>query len=415
MGKTRIRTEEQRRAKMAERLNLLNRVFTPASPIEDQSFFAGRSEQLFALMDLPKQPGLHAIMYGERGVGKTSLANIARLLLFSLKIQAVKCSCDSTDTYESLWEKVFLEIQVTAPVEERMGIRNRPPLKEATVPLASVLSDFNYASDKVLFVLKQLPQSIVIILDEFDRLNGSFNQRVFADTLKNISDNVQSITFIIVGVGDSVSALISEHASIERNLKQIHIPVMNNDELRDIITKGIKKLDMTMDYNVILEIITYSCGYPHYTHLLAYNACHAAIQSGTANVNESHFETAIKKSINDAHESLRIAYREATLATQHNIYKEVLWACAATELDENGTFQAKDLQDPLSNLLQRPVTVTSYVSHLGKFCSPERDNVLIVLGKPGRRRYKFKNPLMRAFVLLHMRSARKTIPAHETF
>ena len=56
-----------------ERLKTLNEVFSPISPIKRRDFFFGRRIQLEDVVDAINETGQHAILYGERGVGKTSL------------------------------------------------------------------------------------------------------------------------------------------------------------------------------------------------------------------------------------------------------------------------------------------------------------------------------------------------------
>jgi DNA polymerase III gamma/tau subunit len=51
-------------------------VFTPSAPIDNQALFAGRVNQLNRIIGAVSQRGQHAILFGERGVGKTSLANV---------------------------------------------------------------------------------------------------------------------------------------------------------------------------------------------------------------------------------------------------------------------------------------------------------------------------------------------------
>jgi DNA-binding NtrC family response regulator len=46
-------------------------VFTPSAPINDKALFAGRIDQVRQVMDAVSQRGRHAVIYGERGVGKT--------------------------------------------------------------------------------------------------------------------------------------------------------------------------------------------------------------------------------------------------------------------------------------------------------------------------------------------------------
>lgn len=53
-----------------------NQLFTPSTPISVADLFAGRSSQIYRIIDAIGERGRHVILYGERGVGKTSLAQI---------------------------------------------------------------------------------------------------------------------------------------------------------------------------------------------------------------------------------------------------------------------------------------------------------------------------------------------------
>src|SRR5690349_10398978 len=55
--------------------------FQPRTPITTKELFAGRWNQMTTLADAVSQPGLHVVIYGERGVGKTSLANVVKPLI----------------------------------------------------------------------------------------------------------------------------------------------------------------------------------------------------------------------------------------------------------------------------------------------------------------------------------------------
>jgi putative ribosome biogenesis GTPase RsgA len=55
-------------------------LFSPAAPINSASLIAGRQEQISQLTDAVFENGRHAILFGERGVGKTSLANTFHMI-----------------------------------------------------------------------------------------------------------------------------------------------------------------------------------------------------------------------------------------------------------------------------------------------------------------------------------------------
>jgi replication-associated recombination protein RarA len=64
-----------------DRTRRVAEAFRPSAPIDRRDLFAGRAEQIAELFSIVSQPGQHAIVYGERGVGKTSLALVAAELL----------------------------------------------------------------------------------------------------------------------------------------------------------------------------------------------------------------------------------------------------------------------------------------------------------------------------------------------
>src|SRR5690349_11346351 len=51
-------------------------LFKPKTPIDDDKLFSGRRKQVQEVLDVVWEEGGHAVIFGERGVGKTSLANI---------------------------------------------------------------------------------------------------------------------------------------------------------------------------------------------------------------------------------------------------------------------------------------------------------------------------------------------------
>ncbi|SHN45424.1 AAA family ATPase [Chitinophaga sp. CF418] len=390
-----------------QKIQQVSQIYTPASPVEIKGLFSGRHVQLSKVVSFINQKGYHIIIFGDRGVGKTSFSNIIKIL-FEKPISPVsKISCNSDDTYATLWHNVFSQLSIKYEVaQEVIGFNSPTVLKEHNIPLSKLISEEIVDIKVVLNLLKTLGQAIVI-LDEFDRLDSDkFNKRLFADTLKAISDTLPGITLIVVGVSEDVNSLIQEHESIERNIGQIHMPAMSPLEVEEIIRKGEQPLDMTFQEDVVQKIIELSSGYPHFTHALCHHAATEAIFNSTDVIDISHLNVAIKKTIDSAHESLTNSYRIATLATKANIFADVLNAASLVQTDEYGYFQANDLEKILSRLLRKRKKVNNFTFHLGKFCIAERGEILKVTGSKNRHRYKFKNPLMRAFIRLKM----ETVP-----
>jgi Cdc6-like AAA superfamily ATPase len=215
--------------------------FSPGAPVQERDLFAGRQEQLNKLIDAVQQRGRHAVVFGERGVGKTSIANILGLVLRSplREVIAVKVNADPKDTFTSIWKKVFKRL-------------NYESARDAGSPVQRTIAD-DYAGDLAPddiqielanFSSNQLP---LVVLDEFDRIEDESVTSLMADTIKALSDYSVNATVVIVGVAEDVAGLIKGHESIARSLIQVRMPRMSQDELAEIILSRYKKCGMRAD------------------------------------------------------------------------------------------------------------------------------------------------------------------------
>jgi hypothetical protein len=91
------------------------RVFTPGSPVDERGLFSGRSDQIDRIIDAISQKGYHAVLYGDRGVGKTSLSNVLVDFLEDLGVSIImpRANCDASDDYSSLWSKVLRDVVIS--------------------------------------------------------------------------------------------------------------------------------------------------------------------------------------------------------------------------------------------------------------------------------------------------------------
>ena len=97
------------------RLEKLKYSFSPAAPIKKTDFFCGRIDQLNKVCDAINEQGQHAILYGERGVGKTSLANIMYESLTNLF--PVIVTCNRKDTFNNIWMQALGKVQYSTTTQ----------------------------------------------------------------------------------------------------------------------------------------------------------------------------------------------------------------------------------------------------------------------------------------------------------
>ncbi|MEI6331149.1 MAG: ATP-binding protein [Pseudanabaena sp. ELA645] len=360
-------------------------VFTPSAPIDNQALFAGRVNQLNRIIGAVSQRGQHAILFGERGVGKTSLANVLlkRLRGFQDQFRSVIVNCDTEDRFDQLWHKIFLELENTQTLDFEPHQINPEFIR--------------------VRLQRQITGSAIIIVDEMDRVNRDpYFTAFMADTIKTISDHSINATIILVGVANAVEDLIAEHLSIERALIQIQMPRMSPDELTEIIRKGLELLLMTMDQTVIQAIVFLAQGLPNYVHLLSLYAVQSAIRENSSNVNVNHLSKAIKQACENAQHSIMSTYSTSIFSSrQETIYPKVLLACALAQKDETGCFRAVDVRDPLSRLVGKEYTTTSaFNRQLNQFCEDARGKILEKKGVERYYRFRFTNAMMPPYIIM---------------
>jgi len=372
-------------------------IFSPTAPVDNVDYFVGRQEQVLKIKDAIEERGQHAVMYGGRGVGKTSLANFVCKVFQNLLIS--KVTCNHSDTFFSIWEKAIERIHLEDSVK---AIGFNPVEKVQTMQLQlPEVAELN--SSHIERILEVINENVLFIFDEFDCVTDKATKVKMADTLKALSDNVANVTVLIVGIADSVAQLIGEHPSLERCIRQIHLPLMPDDEAEELINNSLQLLDLQIVPEVAQRIIEYASGFPHYIHLLLKFAAKLAVANNDTVVDSLHFDWAVQQSIENSSHSIRTAYEKATSTTKKNSqFVDVIFACAIAETDEDNTFNTNELLAKFNFITQKTVQTEAITYNLGMLCKEERGLILEKVGKTKDSRFKFKNPLMKAFVKLKL-------------
>jgi len=361
------------------------RLFNPSSPIDEQRLFSGRIEQVSDMLGVVYERGAHAILYGERGVGKSSLANTitARIPPAITNIQFLKENCRPEDTFFTLWAKMLFKFEYD-------GVLVSEYLKNET-------RDY-----MVIKILESLPRNTqyVFIFDEFDRIKSQETKTAVADTIKHFSDYPQHITIVIVGVGFSIEELFGAHPSIQRCCRQIPMPRMSKTELTDILSERYPQIGLSCGEHTTDKLIELSRGLPGYAHLAGREAALSAIRRRSRSIEDVDYGEAIRESVRRAQESIITTYNKAVYSAKENIYKEVLLACAQANTDERGMFAAADIRDALIRILGRRVEIASFTRHLAAFCDPDRGPILRKSGKKNRFQYQFVDAPLQPYIFM---------------
>lgn len=359
-----------------QRLARVARAFTPSTPVSQLDMLAGRYDQIVAVMNAVAQPGQHVGLYGERGVGKTSLANVLAELFDTQGLphyQAALVNCATEDTYTSLWRNIFREL--------RIEFEEHP------------------APESVRRALTDIEPPPLIVIDELDRFEDDEGLTLMADTVKTLSDHAVTATLVFVGVARSIGDLMGEHQSIVRNLIQIEMPRMSHKELREILDHGCERAQLTATESAADKIAALSEGLPHYTHLLGLHSGQRTVQDDRSEIMVEDVNAAIPPAV--AGHTIQSRYLRATESTRKgNLYPQVLLACALVKKNQHGFFSAGAVRDPLETVAGRRIDIPQFSRHLSHFLGPERGAVLQREGIPRRWFYRFTDPILQPYVIL---------------
>jgi Cdc6-like AAA superfamily ATPase len=360
-----------------QQLMRVAQAFRPAAPVDDLELFAGRDAQRQEIVGAISQTGYHVALYGERGVGKTSLARVSVELFDQpggLRFQPAMVNCHTDDNFDSLWRTVFKRLD-------------------------RVLDGEKLAPEDVRYELEQLDPPALIVIDELDRLEDDPSLTLLADTIKTLSDNAVPSTLVLVGVASSIGELIGEHESIVRNLAQIEMPRMRSEELRGVLHKGCEHAAIGIEDGAVDRIVALSEGLPHYTHLLGFRSAERAVQEDRDTVTLKDVVEALPRAV-EGH-TIQSEYVKAVRSSQPgNLYREVLLACAVAPKNSLGYFTSGQVREPLEVVAGRRLDIPAFSKHMKEFLDPSRGSVLRREGKPRGYSYRFSDPMMQPYVIM---------------
>ncbi|MDN5003801.1 AAA family ATPase [Bradyrhizobium sp. GCM10027634] len=364
-----------------------------AGPLDEERLFAGRTGQVTSLLETVLDRSKHAILFGERGTGKTSLSNVfwRRYGTTLQSIVAARVQADPSDTFSSLWIKGLEELRAFA-------------IQSGRSDLVPIETDFSEVTPDIIRreLQKCRPNAIpILIIDEFDKLQDTRARELTANVIKSLHDYAVPATIILVGVAENVTQLIADHESIRRALTPIKLERMMNFELNEIIDTRLKLTPFSLDSAAREKIIRLSYGLPYYVHMLGKQAFKVAAQKKQLSISSETVNSAMDEFLEDTEQFYYDDYHNAVTSNQTDSqFKEVLLACAMANGNESGFFSATSVIQPLSRILGREVKHANFQRHLTEFMSEARGPILIRRGSERQRRYRFTDPMMQPYILM---------------
>ena len=273
--------------------------FTPGKPIDAVSLFKGRAQQVARCLRALLTPGEHIVVFGKRGVGKSSLARVtSQLLLKELRSAYYVHICDSSDDFNTIWAPIMgrlgfggIEVEETTERVEGGGAQLRIPFAEAGVDTQTrrsvrVVSGMPTSLRPSTVAEFLEDRDVLVLIDELDRLTSDTDRTKLAETIKQLSDRGARTKVMLVGIAETAAQLVAAHPSVQRCLREIELRPMSGDEIREIIVENARKCELEFDEEVVEGVVDMAAGYPYFAHLLGLKAAEEAVAGETDRVDQ---------------------------------------------------------------------------------------------------------------------------------
>ena len=319
------------------RLKLRN-AFTPSQPA-DRRMFAGRVDVLRKMIRAIEDQGLHLVLYGERGIGKTSLLRVLSEAAKDARYIVVYASCGA----ESSLHETFRAVAGEIPLLYHKDFSPTAAEAEAGSTMADILPERFTPRAFGDLCTKITGTRVLIILDEFDRATAPDFRREIAELIKILSDRGVRVQLLIAGVAANLAELVEHIPSIRRNLLALRVPLMSYDEILQLLANGERVTGLKFDPAASDLIVAVTHGLPYFANLIANHASLTALDHNRLSVTAEDVGHAIDQSLAELRDRISPAAQARVEALLEQGLEDQLTTIASAAIRTGGVFDIADL------------------------------------------------------------------------
>lgn len=325
---------------MAQTRIALRSVFTPAQPVTDRRMFAGRITILSRLIEIIEDRLSHVVIFGERGIGKTSLLHILSDLAEESRYLVLHGTCGAGSRFDEMFRRLLEGI----PLLYLKNVSPSGPEVESGANFASRLPAGAFDARELSDLLSQIAGiRVLIILDEYDRLENEQFRQYTAELIKNLSDRAAPVQLVIAGVSSNLHELIGYIPSIRRNVIGLPLPHLTFEETESLVALGDSAAGVSFEPEGVRMIHSLANGSPYITRLICHHASGIAIDHSRTNVVMDDIVASLDRMVEEAEG--RLAYGPAQRVRRLEIADRgaVLGSIARVASTPDGWFSRSDL------------------------------------------------------------------------
>ena len=397
-------TEEGFGAKLGETLSA-------SRPIQSIQFLKGRDMEFDAIRKSLYAAGRHIFIYGDRGVGKSSLGATAAFQYQSACAEPIFVSGSPNDTFNTVIANIASQavrkprtesVKTTCSLSlEWGGIRIGEGSESNGIDIAASIRSIGDAVEILSQIAGKHSENPVVVVDEFDAIQDANERNMFAALLKQMGDRSINLKFIFTGIAKSLDELLGAHQSAYRQLETVELPRLGWEARREIVLETADTFGLEVDDNVNWRIAMVSDGYPYYVHSImerimwgAYSAEETVTQIGW-----DLFSLGLSDAIQSINAELKKPYEKAVLHREPE-FEDIVWSTA----DHDDLFRSLDAMYQSYKIISGkrgdsriPIDQKRYSAQIRKLKGAGYGSVMLqVENRPGW--YSYREKMLRGYV-----------------
>jgi hypothetical protein len=392
-------------------VKVLHTHLSATSPIQSQEHLFGRNKQLQLVEQALCAPGRSIFIYGDRGVGKSSLAQTVAYSQQAAKHDPIIIVCTPHSTFAGLMADSITALQgrkqtgSTTIHSVKLGWKGVGLDLSRTRQKEGQQIELTWDLNSIVAALLQVAaernnEDTVVVIDEFDRISSDIERGHFADFIKQIGDQRIPIKFVFCGVSESMQKLLGAHGSCYRYLEGIELRGLGYDARYEIIDAAAKALGVIVDDRPRHRIAAISDGFPYYVHRMCEHLFWQMFNDDVLCTvpTTDHYRRAVAESVIGIEQQLKLSYEQAVMKDAPD-YEQVLWAIADhADLTRN----TESIYDSFVHLFgtagdEGTLDRQTVVSRLNALTKKSSGCILV---NARRGWYQFRENIMRGYVRL---------------
>jgi len=388
--------------------DFLNQILSSSQPIRSAEFLLGRENNLRDIQRNLATKGRHVFIFGDRGVGKTSLAQTAATEFHPSDSEPIVVAGAEGETFGSIIGSIINRSQAKTTVphsKERETTVNLPFIShtEKKITEGGKVPEINFLSDAIdalNYVASCHSKTPVVVIDEFESFTNDDDKKKFAALIKHISDQDIDIKVIFCGIGESMHSLLGSHYSAGRAISPIELPRLDHESLVRIVENAGEKFGLSVDPETSQRVAILSDGFPYFAHLVAEHMIWAAFddEAEIRQIAVAHFGSGINAAVTHTSALLRNAYDTAT-KKYNDTYEEVLWALVdrPTLMRQSAAIYKESYCPIMDKVGRAPLPIKTFYNRLNSLKAESHGNIL---QSPRRGWFAFSENMVRGYVKL---------------